>query len=62
MREIYNVAQARNTALPKDVISKTMEFLDSLPPEGTGSMQREIMNGRPSELEVQNGAVVRLGQ
>ena len=25
-------------------------------------MQRDIMEGRPSELEVQNGAVVRFGQ
>jgi 2-dehydropantoate 2-reductase len=31
-------------------------------PEGaTASMQRDIMEGRPSELESQNGAVVRLG-
>jgi 2-dehydropantoate 2-reductase len=60
--EIYNVARARNIALPKNVIDKTMEFLDSLPLDGTASMQRDIMNGRPSELEVQNGAVVRLGQ
>jgi 2-dehydropantoate 2-reductase len=25
-------------------------------------MQRDLMNGRPSELEAQTGAVVRLGQ
>jgi 2-dehydropantoate 2-reductase len=25
-------------------------------------MQRDIMEGRPSELEAQNGAVVRLGE
>ena len=60
--EIYNVARARNIALPKNVIGKTMEFIDGLPPGGTASMQRDIMNGRPSELEFQNGAVVRLGQ
>jgi len=62
MWEIYDVAQARNIALPKDIIGKMMEFLDSVPPEGTASMQRDIMNGRPSELEVQNGAVLCLGQ
>jgi 2-dehydropantoate 2-reductase len=61
MSEIYNVAQAHNIALPKDIISKAMGFLDSLRPEGTASMQRDIMNGRPSELEAQNGAVVRMG-
>ena len=62
IREIYNVAKARNIALPENVVDKTMEFINSLPPDGTASMQRDIMNGRPSELEVQNGAVVRLGQ
>jgi len=60
--EIYNVARAHNIALQEDNIGKTMEFLDSLPPDGTASMQRDIINGRPSELEAQNGAVVRLGQ
>jgi 2-dehydropantoate 2-reductase len=62
MGEIYNVGQAHNIALPKDILGKTMDFVDSLPPEGTASMQRDIMNGRPSELEAQNGAVVRMGQ
>ena len=32
-----------------------------LPPDGTASMRRDIMQGRPSELESQVGAVVRLG-
>ena len=60
--EICNVARARNIRLPEDSGRKTMAFIDSLPPGGTASMQRDIMNGQPSELEYQNGAVVRLGQ
>jgi 2-dehydropantoate 2-reductase len=62
MEEIYNVAKARNIILPKDAIETTVKFFDGLPPEGTASMQRDIINGLPSELDVQNGAVVRLGQ
>ena len=32
-------------------------------PEGTiASMQKDIMEGRRSELEAQNGAVVRMGR
>jgi 2-dehydropantoate 2-reductase len=62
MKEIYNVAQARNINLPKDVIDTTVKFFDGLPPEGTASMQRDIINGLPSELDFQNGSVVRLGQ
>ena len=60
--EIYDVARARDIDLPEDVAVKTMKFLDSLPSEGTASMQRDIMDGKPSELETQPGAVVRLGQ
>ncbi len=60
--EIYDVAQACAIDLPEDVVVKTMKFLDALPSEGTASMQRDIMDGKPSELEEQNGAVVRLGQ
>ena len=62
MVEIYDVARARNIKLPVDVVGKTMEFLDTLPSDGTASMQRDIMDGKPSELETQTGAVVRLGQ
>jgi 2-dehydropantoate 2-reductase len=62
MIEIYDVARARNIDLPGDVVVKTMEFLDALPSAGTASMQRDIMDGKPSELETQTAAVVRLGQ
>jgi 2-dehydropantoate 2-reductase len=62
MHEILAVAQARGIALAEDAISRGMAFVDSLPPGGTTSMQRDITEGRPSELASQNGAVVRLGQ
>jgi 2-dehydropantoate 2-reductase len=39
-----------------------MAFVDTFPYEATASMQRDIMDGLPSELEAQTGAVVRLGQ
>ncbi|MEE8390467.1 MAG: ketopantoate reductase C-terminal domain-containing protein [Anaerolineae bacterium] len=42
--------------------AKRWPSLDSLAPGGTASMQRDVMEGRPSELESQNGTVVRLGQ
>jgi 2-dehydropantoate 2-reductase len=62
MREIFAVARAREIALPGDLVEQTMAVVDGLPPDGTASMQRDIMEGRPSELASQNGAVVRLGQ
>ncbi len=62
MREIFAVARTREIALPGDIVDQTMAVVDGLPPDGTASMQRDIIEGRPSELVSQNGAVVRLGQ
>jgi len=62
MEEIYLLARARKVSLERESINKAMAFLDNLPYEATASMQRDIMEGRPSELDAQNGAVVRLGR
>jgi 2-dehydropantoate 2-reductase len=62
MREMADVARALHVNLPEDTVAKTMSFVDTLQPEGTTSMQRDISAGRPSELDAQNGAVVRLGR
>jgi 2-dehydropantoate 2-reductase len=62
MEEIHLVAQARKVAMERESINQAMAFIDNLPYEGTASMQRDIMAGRPSELDAQNGAVVRLGK
>jgi 2-dehydropantoate 2-reductase len=61
MKEVFNTAIAREVDLSKEVVEETMEFIDTLPEEGTASMQRDIVEGHPSELNEQNGAVVRLG-
>ena len=60
--EVLAVARARGVAVPTDALQKTMALLESVPPEATASMQRDVMTGRPSELEAQIGAVVRLGE
>jgi 2-dehydropantoate 2-reductase len=62
MQEVFQVARASNIDLPADAVSAALAFIDGLPAGGTASMQRDIMEGRPSELEAQNGAVVRLGR
>ena len=62
MREIHSVADANGVELGEDAVSRTMAFMDGLPAEGTSSMQRDILEGRPSELEAHSGAVVRLGK
>ena len=62
LQEVVNIAGAKGINFPNDVVSKTMTVIDGLPADSTSSMQRDIMGGRPSELEAQTGAVVRLGQ
>lgn len=62
MSEIHQVARGRRVSLPEGIVTRTMNFVDTLPPIGTISLQRDILAGRPSELEAWNGAVVRLGR
>jgi 2-dehydropantoate 2-reductase len=62
MREIVDVARARGVDLGGDAaIDRTLARFDGLPPESTSSLQRDIIDGKPSELDAQLGAVVRLG-
>ncbi len=61
MEEVAAVARARGVSLDDDAVDKTMKFFDGLPDDVTSSMQRDIMDGRPSELEALNGVVVRYG-
>jgi 2-dehydropantoate 2-reductase len=60
MREVFSLARARGVALPQGSVERTLGYVDTLPKDATASMQRDILEGRPSELESQNGAVVRL--
>jgi len=62
LEETAAVARARGIQLPEDAAQKTLAFIDNIAPGVTASMQRDIMEGKPSELESQNGAIVRLGR
>ncbi|HEU5168978.1 MAG TPA: 2-dehydropantoate 2-reductase, partial [Gemmatimonadales bacterium] len=62
MEEIRAVAATRGVRLPDDIVGRTMAFVDTLPAHGTASLQRDIAEGRPSELDSWSGAVVRLGR
>lgn len=62
MQEILAVARARDVPLADEIVADRLAFIDSLAPDGTTSLQRDIVEGKPSELEAWNGAVVRLGR
>lgn len=60
MTEVVAVAAAHGVTLSPDVITRTTAFLQNLPAGTTASMQRDLMDGRPSELDAQVGAILRL--
>jgi 2-dehydropantoate 2-reductase len=62
MKEIDTLAHKRNVDLPPDSVEIAMAAVSDLPADATSSMQRDIAAGRPSELESQNGAVVRMAR
>jgi 2-dehydropantoate 2-reductase len=61
LKEIIAVAAARGISLPEKALQMTMTMYDGLGPQSTASLQRDVMEGRPSELEAQIGTVVRSG-
>jgi 2-dehydropantoate 2-reductase len=60
--EALAIGLARGVALPRDAVSTTLAMLDRLAPAATTSLQRDLAEGRPSELEAWSGAVLRLGR
>ena len=62
MQEVSAVARASRIKLSDTVVADTMIFIDTLAANATTSLQRDIAEGKPSEIDFWNGAVVRLGQ
>jgi len=60
MREVFVLARARSLHVGEEAIEQALAAIDRFPEQATASMQRDIMAGRPSELESQIGVVVRL--
>lgn len=62
MREVETVARASEVALPNNVVEQTMGFAREQYPQATTSMQRDIKDRLPNELDAQVGAIRRMGQ
>jgi 2-dehydropantoate 2-reductase len=62
MQEVSAVARASRVQLSDTVVADTMKFIDTLAASATTSLQRDIAEGKPSEIDFWNGAVVRLGR
>jgi 2-dehydropantoate 2-reductase len=62
LQDCCSVAIAQGIQMPEDSVANTLAYIDALPYDTIPSMQRDIMEGRPSELEAQVGTIVRMGQ
>ncbi len=60
--EIYALSQEMGICIESDFISRTMSFVDSFAYDATSSLTRDVWEGKPSEIEYQNGTVVRLAE
>jgi 2-dehydropantoate 2-reductase len=59
--EIVAVAIAKGIHLSDDLVDKQFQMIESQPYETTSSLQRDMMAGKPSELDAQNGTIVKMG-
>jgi len=59
--EVVAVGRGMGVAWPADAVAKVWRRYEGLPADGFTSMARDLLAGRPSELDSQPGAVVRLG-
>jgi 2-dehydropantoate 2-reductase len=60
--EVYRLSQKMGIAIDHEFVGKTIAYIDSFPYDSTSSLTRDVLEGKPSEIEYQNGTVVRLGE
>jgi 2-dehydropantoate 2-reductase len=53
------VARAHNIDVAAEIVPRSLAYLDALAPDATTSLQRDILAGRPSELDDWSGALLR---
>lgn len=62
IQETSAIAYAKGVNLAPDFADVTMKRIDTIDPSITASMQKDMMAGKPSELNEQTGAVIRMGK
>jgi 2-dehydropantoate 2-reductase len=62
MREIHTLSQKMGVRVDPLIVEATMNSIDSYPYDSSPSMARDVWEGKPSEIEYQNGTVVRLAE
>lgn len=62
LNEVYALSQKIGLNIGQDFVEKTVSFIDSITYDSTPSLARDVWEGRPSEIDYQNGTVVRLAE
>jgi 2-dehydropantoate 2-reductase len=62
LNENYILSQKENINIEEDFVEKTVSFIDTFPYDSTSSLTRDVWEGKPSEIEYQNGTAVKLGE
>ncbi len=60
--EIYLISQRMGVKIEQEFVDKTVSFIDTFPHNSTSSLTRDVWEGRPSEIDYQNGSVVNFGE
>lgn len=62
VREVEQVAREKGVNYPKDILDRAMSIIAAFPYDTKTSMQRDFEQGKPTELDIFSGAVVRMGR
>ena len=62
IREIAALAEAMGVPFERDMVEVNLKILSTLAPEATTSMQRDVMEGKSSEIDGLVYEVVRMGE
>ncbi len=62
LKEIYQLSQKVGISIEPDYVEKTVKFVDTLLPESTSSLARDIWEGNLSEIEYHNDTVVKMAE
>jgi 2-dehydropantoate 2-reductase len=62
LTEIWSLARKIGVNIEDDFVERSVSFIDTFPGDSTSSLTRDVWEGKPSEIEYQNGTVVRLAE
>jgi 2-dehydropantoate 2-reductase len=62
LNEIFRLSQKIGIKIEAEFLEKAIAFIDTFPYDSTSSLTRDVWEGKKSEIEYQNGTVVKLGE